>query len=94
MALRVDFPEVSDARGLGLMLGVEVSELDGSRSNRLGRSLHKALMDRGIITRLSEHGQGNVIELRPPLILTLEDARLIAERFSEALQLMGRAVRA
>ena len=94
VALRDDFPEVSDARGLGLMLGVEVSEPDGSRSNRLGRELHKALMARGVVTRLSEHGLGNVIELRPPLILTPEDARVIAERFSEALELMRRAVRA
>jgi validone 7-phosphate aminotransferase len=45
---------------------------------------------RGIITRLSEHGLGNVIELRPPLILTRQDGRLIAERFAEALELVRR----
>jgi 4-aminobutyrate aminotransferase len=91
VALRSEFPEVTDARGLGLMLGVEVSEPDGSRSNRLGRELHKALMSLGIITRLSEHGLGNVIELRPPLILTPEDARLIGERFGVALDMMRQA---
>jgi 4-aminobutyrate aminotransferase len=94
VALRTDFPEVSDVRGLGLMLGVEVSEADGARSNRLGHELHKALMAVGVITRLSEHGQGNVIELRPPLILTPEDGRLIAERFRAALELVRRAARA
>jgi 4-aminobutyrate aminotransferase-like enzyme len=88
--LSVEFPEVTDVRGMGLMLGVELSEPDGSRSNRLGRKLHEALMMRGIITRLSEHGLGNVIELRPPLILTRQDGRLIAERFAEALELVRR----
>lgn len=88
LELAADRPEVEDVRGLGLMLGVELSEPDGSRSNRLGRALHAALMERGVITRLSEHGLGNVIELRPPLILTHEDAALIARRFAEALEML------
>lgn len=91
VALRADYPEIGDARGLGLMLGVELSEPGGARSGRLARELHRALMQRGVITRLSEHGMGNVIELRPPLILSLEDAQLIADRFGEALELMRRA---
>ncbi len=84
-ALRSDFPCVGDARGVGLMLGVELVEPDGGKSNRLATALSKALSDRGVITRVSEHGLGNVIELRPPLILNLEDAHLIADRFAEAL---------
>lgn len=91
VVLRAVFPEIGDVRGLGLMLGVELSEPDGSRSPRLARAVHQALMTRGIITRVSEHGQGNTIELRPPLILTPEDGRLIADRFGEALELMRRA---
>lgn len=83
--LRTGFPCVGDARGVGLMLGVELVEPDGGRSNRLATALNKALSDRGVITRVSEHGLGNVIELRPPLVLDLEDAHLIADRFAEAL---------
>jgi 4-aminobutyrate aminotransferase-like enzyme len=86
--LRGTYPEIYDVRGPGLMLGVELAEPDGSRSPRLANALHGALMDRGVITRVSEHSAGNTIELRPPLILTHEDARLVAERFGEALELM------
>ncbi|REK84315.1 aspartate aminotransferase family protein [Streptomyces inhibens] len=82
------YPEIGDVRGLGLMLGIELSEPDGSRSPRLARALHAALMERGVITRVSEHSEGNTIELRPPLILTHEDAKLVAERFGEALEMM------
>lgn len=82
------YPEIGDVRGLGLMLGIELSEPDGSRSPRLAQALHAALMDRGVITRVAEHGTGNTIELRPPLILTHEDAKLVAERFGEALEMM------
>jgi validone 7-phosphate aminotransferase len=85
-ALRSDFPCVGDVRGVGLMLGVELVEPDGARSPRLATALNKALTDRAVITRVSEHGQGNVIELRPPLVLTAEDACLIADRFGEALE--------
>ncbi|WP_433189058.1 aspartate aminotransferase family protein [Actinoallomurus sp. CA-150999] len=85
-ALRSDFPCVGDVRGVGLMLGVELVEPDGARSPRLATALNKALTDRAVITRVSEHGQGNVIELRPPLVLTAEDAGLIADRFGEALE--------
>jgi 4-aminobutyrate aminotransferase-like enzyme len=84
-ALQSGFPCVGDARGVGLMLGVELVEPDGGKSNRLATALSKALSDRGVITRVSEHGLGNVIELRPPLVLNLEDAHLIADRFAEAL---------
>lgn len=80
-------PGIGDVRGLGLMLGVELVEPDGSRSPRLARALHAALMERGVITRVAEHGDGNAIELRPPLILTHEEAALVAERFAEAIEL-------
>jgi validone 7-phosphate aminotransferase len=82
----LDAPCVGDVRGVGLMLGVELVEPDGSRSNRLATALNKALTDRAVITRVSEHGQGNVIELRPPLVLSAEDANLVADRFGEALE--------
>ncbi|GAA0344232.1 aminotransferase class III-fold pyridoxal phosphate-dependent enzyme [Actinoallomurus spadix] len=85
-ALQADFPCVGDVRGVGLMLGVELVEPDGSRSPRLATALNKALYDRAVITRVSEHGLGNVIELRPPLVLSVEDAGLIADRFGEALE--------
>jgi validone 7-phosphate aminotransferase len=85
-ALQDDFPCVGDVRGVGLMLGVELVEPDGARSNRLATALNKALTDLRVITRVSEHGLGNVIELRPPLVLSVEDANLVADRFGEALE--------
>ena len=85
-ALKSAFPCVGDVRGVGLMLGVELVEPDGARSPRLATALNKALADRRVITRVSEHGEGNVIELRPPLVLSAEDAGLVADRFGEALE--------
>ncbi|HEV7806366.1 MAG TPA: aspartate aminotransferase family protein [Solirubrobacteraceae bacterium] len=84
--LQADHAWIGDVRGLGLMLGVEIVEPDGSKSTRRAKALHATLLRRGIVTRVSEHGLGNVIELRPPLILAHADAHLIADRFGEALE--------
>ncbi|WP_406486371.1 aspartate aminotransferase family protein [Streptomyces sp. NBC_01563] len=93
LKLKDEHPCVFDVRGVGLMLGVEVADPDGTRSSPLAHALHRALSDRFVITRVSEHGQGNVIEMRPPLILTEQDAHLIADRFGEALETLPSTVR-
>ncbi|MDT0317663.1 aspartate aminotransferase family protein [Streptomyces millisiae] len=90
-ALAQDHPVIGEARGLGLMLGVELVEPDGGKAVAKTHALHRALHSRGLLTRVSEHGQGNVIELRPPLILTPAEAHLIADGFGEALELLEAA---
>src|ERR1019366_120086 len=77
---------VFEVRGVGLMLGVELCEVDKSRSPALAQALHAALMRNGLITRISEQGRGNVIELRPPLILEMADADEIVGRWTLAMR--------
>lgn len=83
--LQAKHPCIGDVRGLGLMLGIELVEPNGAKAVERAHELQRALMTMGVITRVSEHGRGNVIELRPPLILSLDDARIIADRFGEAM---------
>ncbi|MGC0419770.1 aspartate aminotransferase family protein [Embleya sp. AB8] len=83
--LQREYPMLGDVRGPGLMLGVEVVRPDGGKAPELAGAFQRGLHERGVLTRVSEHGLGNVIELRPPLILTPADAHLIADRFGEAL---------
>lgn len=84
--LRQDNPVIGEVRGIGLMLGVELVKPDGGKAVEEAGAYQRALQRRGVITRVSEHGLGNVIELRPPLILTPQDAHLVADRFGEALE--------
>lgn len=37
-------------------------------------------MDHGLILRTSRYGRGNVIKIRPPLILTRAEADLLCDR--------------
>ena len=83
-ALMADHAFVGDVRGLGLMLGVEIVGPEQRPAPALARRLAGALLERGLIVRVSEHGRGNVVEMRPPLILTEDQARTIVARFGEA----------
>ncbi|MFI6584170.1 aspartate aminotransferase family protein [Embleya sp. NPDC050493] len=87
-ALQREHPVLGDIRGPGLMIGVELVRPDGAKAPELAQAFQRHLHARGILTRVSEHGLGNVIELRPPLILTPTDAHLIADGFGEALEML------
>jgi validone 7-phosphate aminotransferase len=84
-ALQADHPVLGDVRGLGLMLGVELVTPDGGKAVETTHALQRELHRQGVLTRVSEHGLGNVIELRPPLVLDPADAHLVADRFGAAL---------
>ncbi|QEV42989.1 aspartate aminotransferase family protein [Streptomyces nodosus] len=84
--LQKDNPVIGDVRGVGLMIGVELVEPDGTKAVARAHAYQRSLQDHGILTRVSEHGDGSTIELRPPLILTPADAHTVADRFGEALE--------
>ncbi|MFC9220774.1 aspartate aminotransferase family protein [Streptomyces hygroscopicus] len=84
--LQKDNPVIGDVRGVGLMIGVELVEPDGSQATARANAYQRSLQNHGILTRVSEHGNGSTIELRPPLILTPAEAHTIADRFGEALE--------
>ncbi|WP_372426178.1 aspartate aminotransferase family protein [Salinarimonas chemoclinalis] len=74
------FPFVGDVRGVGLMIGFEIvgpgNAPDVARTNALAQKA----MEHGLILRTSRYGRGNVLKIRPPLILTLDEAEEICER--------------
>lgn len=62
-SIREDFPgRVADVRGLGLMLGIELTEG--------GPAVWKALLDRGFVLNLAH---GTILRLLPPLTIAKAD---------------------
>ena len=78
-------PEIGDVRGVGLMIGVELVEPDGSPAVDLTNLVAETALRHRLILRTSRYGRGNVLKIRPPLILTHEEADLICDRFEAAL---------
>ncbi|MEV6018446.1 MULTISPECIES: aminotransferase class III-fold pyridoxal phosphate-dependent enzyme [unclassified Streptomyces] len=84
-ALRGAHPQIADVRGVGLMIGVEMVDEAGRPSAALTNRLAERALDHGLVIRTSRYGHGNVLKIRPPLVLTLEEADVICDRFTELL---------
>jgi 4-aminobutyrate aminotransferase len=76
---------IGDVRGVGLMIGFELEGPDGSPAVDLTNHLAKKAMDHGLIMRTSRYGYGNVLKIRPPLILTLAEADDLCDRLENLL---------
>jgi 4-aminobutyrate aminotransferase-like enzyme len=78
---------IGDVRGRGLMIGIE---LVGDRTSRLpARKLATRVKDemreRGVLIGTTGR-DGNVLKIRPPLCIGLEEASTIASTLDEALR--------
>lgn len=80
---------IGDVRGVGLMIGFEVVNDDGSPKPELANRIAETGLRYGLILRTSRYGRGNVVKIRPPLVISMEEANLLCDR----LELVCRAVR-
>lgn len=63
-------PLVGDVRGVGLLLGLELTRPDGSPARLEAERVMYGCLERGLSFKL---GQGNVITLSPPLVIAESD---------------------
>ncbi len=75
--LQRQFPVIGDVRGLGLMIGVELTAADGSPASDLAKAVIQGCLDRQLML-LTCGLWGNTVRWIPPLIVT-------AEQLAEAL---------
>jgi len=73
-----EIPEITDIRGKGLMIGVELSFE--------GRSVVKEMMHQGVLSNCT---QGNVLRLVPPLVTDKQDLSTLADVLVEAVKKMA-----
>ena len=67
------YPEIGDIRGPGLAIGVEMVKDPESKeplSNETMQELFHAAIKQGLFYQLAE----NVIKLKPPIVITLDEA--------------------
>jgi 4-aminobutyrate aminotransferase-like enzyme len=76
-------PIISDVRGAGLFLGIELTR-DGAPATIEAEDLVNRMKDRGVL--LSTDGPfHNVIKIKPPLIFSRDDAGLLLDRLEAEL---------
>ncbi|MFG3497084.1 diaminobutyrate--2-oxoglutarate transaminase family protein [Streptomyces sp. NPDC047928] len=91
--LAAHHPEFGEVRGRGLMIGVELFDLDAAPGRdgvppghpALARALRTACVDHGLLLELGGRDD-TVLRLLPPLILTDEQADSVVERLAAALE--------
>jgi 4-aminobutyrate aminotransferase len=83
-AVAAKHPVIGDVRGLGLMLGNEFSNSDGTPDSATAAKALKAAAERGLLL-LSCGAYGNIVRMIPPLVVT-------NDQIDEALTLWADAV--
>ena len=78
----IDSPLISDVRGKGLFVGVEIDPGYGA-----ARAVCESLMRRGI---LSKETHDTVVRLAPPLVITREEIEWAVRQFRDAVAEMDR----
>ncbi|MFF1904848.1 aspartate aminotransferase family protein [Kitasatospora sp. NPDC058218] len=83
--LQTKHPCIGDIRGLGLMIGIEIEDAAGRPDAALTQALVTRSMEHGLILRSSRYGRGNVIKIRPPLIITPAEADVLCDQLDQLL---------
>lgn len=79
-AMRRRYAFIDDVRGVGLMIGFEVVDGDGRPSAALASSIAREGRNHGLLLRTSRYGRGNVVKIRPPLVIVESEAAMLLDR--------------
>lgn len=89
--LKEKHPLIGDVRGLGLMIGVELVEDRKTKvpAKAAAAKVMEMTRDRGLI--IGKGGlYGNVLRIKPPMCLNMDDARFLIDCLDEVLGIVGK----
>jgi 4-aminobutyrate aminotransferase-like enzyme len=83
--LKNNFDFIGDVRGMGLFIGIEIIKGDGSEATELCAYIKNKMRENRILIG-SDGPKDNVIKIRPPLTIEIEDAQMLLTTLSEVLE--------
>lgn len=88
--LTMKYRSIGEARGVGLMWGLEIVDSDGAPDvAKANAIIERAFSDQQLILRGSRYGFGNVVKVRPSLTVTEEEIAQIVDRLDSVLKSVG-----
>lgn len=85
LRLKEKYPLIGDVRGLGLMLGAELVNSDGSPAGDAADRILEAMKDRGVL--IGKNGPDrNVLAFQPPLVINEKDIDHLLDTLELTLQ--------
>jgi 4-aminobutyrate aminotransferase-like enzyme len=88
-ALQVDYELIGDVRGPGLAIGVELVRDRETKepATEEAQAFYELGLERGVIFGTTRYGGlGNVVKVKPPAIISREEADLALDVFEDALK--------
>ena len=85
-AIKSDSGIVGEIRHAGMILGMEMVDSDGIPAPHLAAKVFRECLAKGLLARVSQDGKGNVILIKPPLIIR-------EECITRGLDVVGEVVR-
>ncbi|WP_193747342.1 aminotransferase class III-fold pyridoxal phosphate-dependent enzyme [Ruegeria sp. ANG-S4] len=86
--IEADFDRVGDVRGMGLFLGVELVNPDGSEGTEICAYVKNRMRDHRILIG-SEGPKDNILKIRPPLTIERDDVDMILWAMRSVLSEIG-----
>ncbi|AXT25184.1 aminotransferase class III-fold pyridoxal phosphate-dependent enzyme [Ruegeria sp. AD91A] len=86
--IEADFGCVGDVRGMGLFLGVELINPDGSEGTEICSYVKNRMRDHRILIG-SEGPRDSILKIRPPLTIEAEDVDMILSALRDVLSEVG-----
>ena len=83
--LQKKYPVIGDVRGMGLFLGVELVEADGSEATKLTSYVKNRMRDNRILIG-SEGPNDNILKIRPPLTIEENDVDMLVTTLDSILK--------
>ncbi len=83
--LKNNFEFIGDVRGMGLFIGIEIIKGDGSEATELCSYIKNKMRENRILIG-SDGPKDNIIKIRPPLTIEIEDAKMLLTTLSEVLE--------
>lgn len=87
-ALEQEYTCVGDVRGMGLFLGLELINPDGSEASEICAYVKNRMRDHRILIG-SEGPKDNILKIRPPLTIDHHDVEMILEALGQVLAELG-----
>ena len=83
--LQKTYPVIGDIRGMGLFIGVDLIQSDGSEATELCSYLKNRMRDYRILMG-SEGPKDNILKIRPPLTIESDDVHMILSVMADILE--------
>jgi 4-aminobutyrate aminotransferase-like enzyme/Ser/Thr protein kinase RdoA (MazF antagonist) len=85
-ALAAEYPIISDVRGPGMFIGVELTYPEGTPATEYATYVQNQMRNKQVLIGRTGPG-GNVLKIRPPLVFEEEHADLLLDRLGSQLDL-------